>query len=565
MKKLFPIIPLIGIALSCSQLVDESYDLKKVDPEITVGGGLTVDLPDKDFSLSLKEVLDGTSQITADASGNYRLNLPQVRENLEYGIPAINIPKITEVLNIVLDRYDAGGLAASTPLEGSFNHSKNGEIPISVEYGSFPAEITAIKSARLAGKLTISIVPSTLAGAEFYLRPGSTITLPDFLGGIADAGNGAAFRIDGNIISVLSETEITSGLNLSYTFSEINSVPGVNPLPAPGQLKIDGKVKYNAQVRIAYSGTVGAYSAFVPEIDGDVTLDNLQFNNVEVMIDKQLSASSLPSVAIGQMPEALSAEGSVLDLHDLAVPLKLNSDLPCPLSVKAQVSSLAADGRVLKNYPIGSFAIQTGGGTYTANEGNCPGISDILIPIPAKISVSRLEATLKTSSHAVIETGRTYSAAASLAIDSPLSFGAGARIEGITYEVSDLGLGNADNISFSQATLKISYINSIPLNFLLKGRALSAEGIDIQLLDANGEPLASSPVSIAYAPDSPAETSIKLKGDKIKLQDFLGIAFTISASSSGELAGRQLNANQAFEIVGMKVILDSGITIGGNK
>lgn len=568
MKKLFPLVFLVPLLFSCDKFIDNNYDLAKLDSEVTVAGGFTVSVPNKKLSLALGDILDGSGLIVADAEGNYSIKMDLGQKNFNFSVPQFSLPALTVPMEIAFKDIDPGIPGPDVMLtDQSYEESSTGSSVFTIENTAVPEEITAVEYASMNGVATLNLKPNTLAGAKYTLLKGTTISFPDITGvSCTDPNFSSGSGLIKNSLTLNNDIDITPGLELKFSYQHIQ-INSPNGIVAPSHLKIDTECAYNAKIKITYTGMLSAIVGYAPSLDGSVALDATMLTEANVKIAKKETLDNLPNVSMGTLPDALSGSNSKLDLDDLNIMIDVNSSLPASFKLKGAITPLSADGKATKEITVGPLDIVKGQNNLKINESNCPGISDIFIPVPASVKFKNLYADVYTPEGAIstINFGSDYSASAKFSIDSPLAFGPNAFMDNIEYKLDDLGFSGDSNISFSEATMQLKYSNTIPLNFLMKASAVSATGVAIEITDKDGNSLESNPLPIEYSEDGQKTAEIKIKGDKIKISDFSGINFIFSAASSEALKGKQLNKSQAIQIGDFKLIIDSGITLGGKN
>ena len=100
MKKLFNIFLLVPLLVACDQMIDQNYDIEKLDSEMTIGGGFTVSISNFDKSLILKDLLEGNSIIVEDSEGNYKIKMDTEEESFELDVPAISLDQINVPIDV---------------------------------------------------------------------------------------------------------------------------------------------------------------------------------------------------------------------------------------------------------------------------------------------------------------------------------------------------------------------------------------------------------------------------------------------------------------------------------
>lgn len=566
MKKLFNIFLLVPLLVACDQMIDQNYDIEKLDSEMTIGGGFTVSISNFDKSLILKDLLEGNSIIVEDSEGNYKIKMDTDEQSFELDVPAISLDQINVPIEVNFDALAPVGPSGDVVIpEISYEKIAGGSVSFVIEKTSFPEEITALVSANIknGGSINLTFMPKPLSGAKFYLLKETTITFPEIIQGLSC--NNADFSFEGNVLKVVNDREITDGLSLPISFVSLQ-VPDGQGVVAAKHLRLSGEVAYNIGVRVSYAGLLGNIQGYEPGINGNMKIAQMNVQDATLKLYKELSLDDLPSATIGELPEMLSGENANLDLHDLELKIGINNNFPAAFKLSSKLAAFKSDGSTTHEFTLGPYNVVQGSNSFIINESTHAGISDILIPVPASIGLKDFNAEISTPNAITINTGASYSANASFGIDTPLAFGPEAELNNISKTIDDLDFGEDSKISFSEATFKVTYVNTIPLEFKLSARAIAAEGVSISLTDNDGNSLTTHPLSLNFSENGQeGELSIKVKGDEIKLSDLKGLNLSFSANSSEALKGKKLNKNQGIQLSSLKVVLDSGITIGGEK
>ena len=468
MKKFLTIFLLVPLLIACDQIIDQNYDIKKLDPEVTIGGGFTVSLSNFDKSILLKDLLEGNSIIVEDLEGNYKIKMDTDAKNFDLSIPDISLDPINVPINISLGNLNINDPGIEMNISGTYDKSAQGSESFVVDKTSFPVEITALVSANIknGGVATLKLTPAALAGATFTLLKETTITFPSIIQGLACTD--ADFSFNGNVLKLNNNKNITAGLNLPISFVSLQ-VPEGQGIVEPGHLHLNSTVAYDVKVKIDYNGPVSAILAYDPEINGNFKINQMNVKDATVKLYKQLSLDNLPTVTIGELPEMLTGENAKLDLNDLILKIGIDNSFPAAFKLSSKLATFASDGVATHEFNLGPYNVVEGSNSFTINESTHAGISDILIPVPASIGLKNFNGEINTTTGTItINTGATYTTKASFGIDTPLAFGPEAKLSNITKAIEDLDFGEDAKISFSEATFKMTYVNTIPLEFKKK-------------------------------------------------------------------------------------------------
>lgn len=552
---------MVPLAIACDQLIDNTYDLRNIDPEVTVAGGLTVPLNNLNESIVLGDLLATNSILVADAAGNYRFQMNMDNQNIEFQVPQFSIPGQIVPFNLQLP-FSFHIIGPSLPtISINQDLSSRGNKDFSFETTAIPEEITALESLSIknGGRINFNFAPNNLEGADIFLKTGSTIILPDALTGIAC--NNPNIVVNGNVLTIVNNINIRSGFSLPLSFSGLQ-MPANQGIIEPQHFVFEGTIDYDFSYNLRYTGVPSNLPSELV-IANTFEIEDMQVQDATVKLSKNISINDLPSIELEGLPEILSGGKSKIDLHDLNVTLDIQNPFPAAFELSSQLSTFATGGTKTHDFAIGPYTIATGENNIILNESNTPGISDMLMPIPSALSLDYLTASINPQDPITITLGQNYSATAAIGIDTPLAFGPEAVLDDISYSLDGFDFDLDANVAISEATLKMKYINTIPLEFKLGATALSAPGANITLTNKEGEALSTSPLTLEYCSvGQKEELEIKLKGENIKISDLKGLELVLSASSSKQLKGIQLNQNQGIELGDIQIVIDSGVTIG---
>ena len=557
MKKLLPLILIAPLALACGSLIDENYNPDDLDNTMTLGAGYTLTLEGKDFSVKIGDYLDGNSLVKADDAGNYSISMDLGSQQFELQVPSIPLGEISVPLNMGFTGIQVDDPGIDITIEnGSYDKTTSGKQTLSLSVDSFPAEISSISSASVAGNASLTLQPASLAGANFVLlKNGTEIVFPSWIEGLATTTSGVS--VSGSVLTLTQDIDFTDRLAIALTFTGI-SIPEGQGVTESGEFSLEGELSYNTAMRIGYNGLLSALLNYSPAINGSFSTGKIQVSSATVGISSDISLDKDMTVEVGSLPDILSDGKACLDLYDLVLKMNVDNGIPAPISFGGVLSPLKQDGSAAHAaIQLGPYTFNTGANNITVNETSNPGFSDIFYPVPYSISLGNLQAGLASDGEITVESGKKYSAAASFAIDTPLAFGPNASTGDITTSFDGLDFTDSQQISFSEATLTAKYSNDIPLEFSLSASARTAPGVNLSV---------SGPVKIEWTGTGSKELSLKIKSsENISLSDFKGLDATLSASCTEALQGKQLNRNQSVKLSDFALKIDSGVTIKANK
>lgn len=553
MKKLIPFFLLVPLAIACSSLVDNNYDPDNLDNTMTIGAGYTISLDGKDFSVKIGDYLESNSLISADQAGDYSVSMDLGSRKFGLTVPSIPLGDISVPLDMTFSAIDVENPGFDIQIDnGEYEKTASGKQPIALSVDNFPSEISSISGAEVVGNASLTLKPAALSGAQFFLlKEGTEIVFPSWLTGLASSTSGVT--VSGGVLTLTRDIDFTDNLSIALTFTGI-SVPEGKGVTSPGKFSLDGELSYVTAMKITYNGMLNPLLSYTPAINGSFSTGSIQVSSATVGISSEISLEEDKTVTVGSLPEILTDGNACLDLFDLVLDMNVDNGIPAPVTFSGTLAPRMEDGSAAHAaLQLGPYTFNPGPNSIVVNEASNPGFSDIFVPVPYSVSFGNLHAGLATTGEITVESGKTYSADASFAIDTPLAFGRNARIGNISASIDGLNFTDTQQISFSEATLIAQYSNSIPLEFSLNATAKTAGGVNVTV---------DGPVKIEWTGDATKEIALKVKSSKdISLSDFKGLDVVLSANCTEALEGKPLNRNQSVVLSGFQLKIDSGITV----
>lgn len=318
------------------------------------------------------------------------------------------------------------------------------------------------------------------------------------------------------------------------------------------------------------------------------------------------------TVSVGELPEFLTGENVVLDIYNPVIRLDVKNSSPASALLSAKIQGYDADGNGIgtsitigssdKDAPDAIF-MQPGSTSFyiSAREIELdiedvyplgenppcnvvvPDLPDIVRTIPYSVGFSDISIVVphegsaedgyEESDYVMVvfpEDGSDleYSFSADYTIDVPLSFGEDLHIE-YPYDITGLNetLSPDDNgttIRLRQAQIKLTFINTIPLDMGVTaspidvdGNVISDQSLKVELLSADGGEAKISAGALGNETSCPSVINVEADAETLKKLD--GFRLNITGEANEEYVGNALNANQYIRIIDMSVRINGGV------
>lgn len=308
----------------------------------------------------------------------------------------------------------------------------------------------------------------------------------------------------------------------------------------------------------------------------DVALDpiDLQFYVPGSGADKISVDFQSVQYTFDEVPDFLSGKDQrvVLDLSDMQVGLRVESDIPAELSIGTAIESIRS-GAVSRRCTIDNLNVAYGSNQYVFLEEKSfsdpdnyravPGLGKLFSPIPDALRIGTVEVYADAAQRALVAHDQLYNLSCRVSAESPIRFAEGTRF--ILSAPLNAAL-NLDEIGLKKAVLSLQMENSMPLDF----------SFTLHAFDASGNRLD----SIQVTPDFESIPALGKASGSITLSTagdlrFSSLELELTASVPASLAstdyyGTCLNRNQGLYLTGMSLYLPDGIQIklnpsSGNK
>lgn len=405
----------------------------------------------------------------------------------------------------------------------------------------------------------------------------------------------------------------TNPMEVSFTLDGINMLAlkeesqgdlGYVEYAGTRYIKIDGEVEVSDLVLKFKPDDYGESLADVPDVldfSIDLEFDEFSVNGADVRMCSEMEIEDM-NFELGGLFDFLESDNAVIDLYNPVIFLNIANSTPMAASFSSKLKSYADnyDKEVVigsNESPIifrsfddastctstiyfSSKAVDMSSSDSDYNENIIiEELSDILSNVPDEVSIS----DILVSAYYENETDFSrikfpddpnesldYGFEFSYGFNIPLAFGENLSIS-YSYDIAGLWelFGSEyenSEVYVNVATLKMTFENTVPLQMNLTASALGTDGkllndesIEIELSSIDG----GEAIVMGGTVDSPQESIILLTlsaGGQV-LEDLDGFRLNITAGTSEELAGTQLNFEQYIQIKDITLHFDGGIDI----
>ena len=611
MDKLFTKIkvaaPVFAMALvSLTACVNEEYDLSKgVDMDMQILQNAAVPVGNV-APISIKDLLgnadSSSSLITEDGDGNLSLTLvndaltqtfkmPDVELDGDGGLMAqsadvkfnINANYTDYPGNELADKLiAANGTDIIYYTEGGVTHDpEQGQVfkQINVDLDKqLPAEVLSVRSIDMDAALNFVFTVSE--GAIMHLDEGFVIEFPHYMV-LVPVNPTADYKVvDGYKVVFEQDTKISyeSPLLLSFNFTRLQNIESfvndrtledgstVRYLTNKDNIDVNGKLYLKA------SDYGSMHIPALPQMRMDVELSDLTMTSAEIIVNMDLTIDD-KTVEVGELPEIFTEKGTNVDLYNPTLKFKIANNSPLEMNLNAEITAISGSrqtdihmGDNCKNGNDETESILVPGeevveyyfsrqGKHGASAGEdieLEQIADIISNIPEQITIHDIYVEAQRN-YIDIAAGQEYDVLLEYSFYSDLAFGKDLKIS-FDYDI-DLGLDGA--VGVDSLVVAMEMVNSIPLNFNVKGVALDSRGeklkgasvsLDLNLLAGTVDNPVASPVEIVLAAGN----------DQI---DLAKLRLQLEATSSREMQGQALNTAQGLAINGINVRLPQGVKL----
>lgn len=572
-------------ALFCC-CVNKDYDLTKdFDKSITFEGDISAPVGNSE-TIRICDLLNIDSEnmgmLDVDSNGDYSLNFSGSTSGTTFSVPSISITK--DLVNeggfqANIDRASLlskmGIISQDTPIPSGLTATHRIEAsstPINIDE-SVPEEITDIKAVtgQALGAITFqtNVSKATVTGL--------TIDFPDYLSLYVDADNsgiGYSFDKTNNILT-LNPFEITKtlkSLKLEITDIDFNKIPsGQGFIADESKIYVnDGILISDADVKILSDDLGTSYSDIPEKIEINLSLKigSVDIDNATVKVSPSIYIEP-ERIYVGEYPNFLKSNESVLDLYDPHITLEVGNSSPIPFSLNADIKSYSDEAESTvhvgnKDSATNDIKINADGNTsiFISRTGKgvpdgytdivVPNLSDLVKKLPKQIGIDNIDVTA-SDEFITLKTGEDYSFYCSYSVSAPLSFGKDLQFaytkdftgwsEVFEYEDSKL--------SVKDAVINFNLVNTIPLGINIFVSAIDKDAAPIPTISVSSEGITSAG-TIENPSRNPMKFTFKGTAEDMSNMDGIRLAFSASGADN-DAVGVCLNEKQGIKLEDMKL------------
>ncbi len=590
-----------AVAIQSCQI--EDLDVNAIDTNITLLKGVDIPvLEQKEFKLSdFLKLDDSDGVISIDPETNeYLINYSVGTQNV--GGFTLDASKMSlaasesasNSINLSVDEIPIGIPVSYDPEDREFLISMGMDLDLFDELSSqvfefetdvnfstnnFPDLITAVRSSQLEGNLTLKLVPKGIPFSKFTLNAGSLIQFPEFVK-IA-AGNGFNVSADGHTLTSLVDIQIPVNQGVELTVGLTALDMGESGVATSGSLTLSDAISVSGTIscspddftgstqKWSYAGctatvTSAPYSLSNFRVETTFKADNVKLKSAVVKLSDSAAPSFNTSYSfiIENLPEFLNDAN--IGLAQFQVGMEVDNSLPVAFDLQAGLTAYK-DGASTHEHNIGPLSFPAMKNTvYSVGEHadgtvgdviykQIKGLGNLLNPIPDKITAGNFRLNL-AKGWIEAEAGKEYDVKFNIGIKTPVSFTADSKVS-IGTETEDLNLDLGGDYVVKKAIVKLTAVNTIPLNFEVAVTAKDASG---NVLD--GVTASLNKVIAGGTATSPATTDVEITltlPQNTKVIKTLKI--DLDASSSESLAAKPLAANQGLTLKNVAFYLPDGV------
>lgn len=588
--------------LSC---VNEEYDLSQgIDMDMTLLQNTSIPLGNV-AEISINNLLGEISESSVfrtDKNGNLSLSfgsdvltktfkMPEVElggdggMNFDENLEVIFVPKYGGHSLKGLKYEDISKLPNIPDLiHFSTNNGNKVERQFEVElHKALPKQIEDIDYVNLDAK--IKYIFSASSGAIMHINKDFQIEFPSFMHLADCVGTDGVYEVKNGVVTFLKDTKITSDspfeLNLDFVKMDIPKGSVIEEKDADGNINKlvdikDAVIKASGDLYIKPADYV---EVCIPNSDlvlsMDIELDNLVMQSAHVKLDMDIQIED-KKIAIGALPEIFNSEGTVVDLYNPIFRIRVDNDSALEMNLNAGITSYS--GKHTTDIHIGDYCINGDEGTskvtipsegeeeyffsrrgkHDSKEGQdieLEHLGDIISETPDSIIIHdiRVEAEDK---FITINANEEHLVHMEYEFFSPLAFGKDLKLS-FSYDI-DLGISD-DTIGLDSLVLSMNMLNSIPLDFKIKGVALDDEGNELKKVSVDMD-MSLSAGTLDEPVPSPVDVILSANRSKFAISK-LRLLLTANAPKDSELVGNALNASQGLKINDVSITLPQGITL----
>ena len=496
------------------------------------------------------------------------------------------------------------------------------EINISQDVSEMMGTVKALGTVYLDTPIELSLGVSTGA---VTVKSGMTLEFPEYVRlELSENYNFCSIK-DGHTLVFGSDVVVSQeeGLVVHMNMTEIH----LDDLRAadPAQGLVDNSIVVNQNIIISdlkIDANASAFGDTYGEMPTELALD-ITMNATSMVVEGGMAVIE-PDITVddqiipvGEMPDFLTGNDMVLDIYNPAIILDVTNTSPVSILFTAKLDGLDAEGKsILDDGPIavGSDnssaldAILLEPGTSrmylsarSMDVSGEPGaknvvidrLTDIVKRIPYEIALTDVTAVVPVKGDGsggyvpsdYVEftfpvdgtSGLEYDFNVNYSVDVPLAFGEELKL---TYPYDITGLNETLNpdsseegaddggmtIRLEQAQIKMTFVNTIPLNMEVTASPIDVDGniisdpsLSVELKAADGGTAMIAAGAVGRETSCP--TVINVTADVESLKKLDGFRLNITGTSGGSYINVPLNSNQYVRIADMSVRINGGVQL----
>lgn len=599
-------VVLILTAMAHLSCVNEEYDLSKgIDMDMTLLQNTSIPLGNV-AEISINNLLgetSGSSVFGTDKNGNLSLSfgkdvltktfkMPEVELGGDGGL---NFDKSLEVKFV--PQYNGISLKGKKYDEISQIHGIPDTIHFSKENGNkverkfevvlqkeLPEQIDSIDVVYLES--TIKYIFSASEGAIMHINKGFQIEFPTFMHITDGVDPDGVYQVENGMVTFLKDTKIASGspfeLNLDFVQMDIPKGSVIDGKDANGNIKKNKVVEINdASIKASgdlYIMPLDYQYISIPDSDlvlyMDIELDNLVMQSAHVKLDLDIQIED-KRIEISSLPEIFNGEETVIDLYNPIFRIKVDNDSALEMNLNAGITSYS--GNHTTDIHIGDYCVNgdpetsrvtipaegeeeyffSRRGKHDSKKGQdieLEQLGDIVSEAPDSIVIHdiRVDAedkfiTIKANEEHIVHMEYEFF--------SPLAFGKDLKIT-FSHDI-DLGIDGA--MRLDSLVISMNMLNSIPLDFNIKGVALDDQGTELKNVSVNMD-MSLNAGTLDEPVPSPAEVVLSGNDTQVAVSK-LRLMLMANAPKDSKLVGDVLNTSQGLELNDVSITLPQGITL----
>lgn len=532
------------------------------------------------------------------------------------------------VKSLVDDAYK-GTLDDNTSVEGItisdadlLSGSETTEINISQDVSEMMGTVKALGTVYLDTPIELSLGVSTGA---VTVKSGMTLEFPEYVRlELSENYNFCSIK-DGYTLVFGSDVVVSQeeGLDVHMNMTEIH----LDDLHAddPAQGLVDNSIVVNQNITISglkIDANASAFGNRYGQMPTDLALDitmnatSMVVEGGTAVIEPDITVED-QTIPVGEMPEFLTGDDMVLDIYNPAIILDVTNTSPVSILFTAKLDGLDAEGKsILDDGPIavgsddsdadGAILLEPGtskmylsarsmdvSGEPGAKNVVIDRLTDIVKRIPYEIALTDVTAVVPVKGDGsggylpsdYVEftfpvdgtSGLEYDFNVNYSVDVPLAFGEELKL---TYPYDITGLNETLNpesseegaddggmtIRLEQAQIKMTFVNTIPLNMEVTASPIDVDGniisdpsLSVELKAADGGTAMIAAGAVGRETSCP--TVINVTADVESLKKLDGFRLNITGTSGGSYINVPLNSNQYVRIADMSVRINGGVQL----